>query len=144
MLIVLFIVSIILSVFLFWLFDIDGIPFIFIFPIICMFFIFGNIYVIVNGRVVDQKIEMYSEENKVIETQIETVVTDYMKYESETLKDLKGNSAITLVSLYPELKADELVKTQIKTYQENNSKIKKLKEEKIDISVAKWWLYFGK
>ena len=102
--------------------DIDEIAY---FPgfawLICLIALIWNISTIVDGRVIDQKIEMYTEENKVIETQIETVVSKYMEYESETLTDLKTDSAITLVSLYPELKSDELVKTQIETYQRNRA-----------------------
>ena len=98
---------------------------------------------VVNGRVIDSKIAMYQEENKAIETQMDVLVDKYMDYESKTLGDLKGNSSITLVSLYPELKSDELVKQQIKVYTDNNDKIKLLKEEKINISIWKWWLYFG-
>ena len=71
-----------------------------------------------------QKIAMYQEENTNIETQIDELVENYMSYESETLKEFKVESSITLVSLYPELKADELVKTQIETYTSNNTKIK--------------------
>jgi hypothetical protein len=99
---------------------------------------------VVDGRVADKKIKMYTEENNAIEKQIETVVNQYMEYENETLKEFKGDSSITLVTLYPELKSDELVKKQIETYQKNNEKIKELKEKKIEVSTAKWWLYFGK
>lgn len=109
-----------------------------------VFALIVNIHSIVNGRVIDQKIEMYTAENIAIETQIETVVSEYMDYESETFKDLKSDSAIALVSLYPELKSDELVKTQLEVYYANNDKIKKLKESKINVSNAKWWVYFGK
>lgn len=91
-----------------------------------------------------QKIAMYQEENTNIETQIDELVENYMSYESETLKEFKAESSITLVSLYPELKADELVKTQIETYTSNNAKIKNLKEGIIDNSTVKWWIYFGK
>lgn len=97
-----------------------------------------------NTRVLDDKIAMYIEENEKIETQIDTIVTEYMKYENETFEGLKGDSSITLVSLYPDLKSDELVKTQIKTYQDNNNKIKELKELKINASIYRWWIYFGK
>lgn len=99
---------------------------------------------IVNGRVIDQKIEMYTEENKVIETQIETVVSKYMEYESNTLAEFKIDDAIALITLYPELKADGLVNAQIEIYQANNAEIKNLKKSKINISNAKWWVYFGK
>lgn len=91
-----------------------------------------------------QKIVMYQEENKNIESQIDELVENYMSYESETLKEFKAESSITLVSLYPELKSDELVKTQIETYTSNNNKIKNLKEGIIDNSTVKWWIYFGK
>lgn len=33
---------------------------------------------------------------------------------------------------------------EIEVYIENNAKIKQLKEEKINLAIKKWWLYFGK
>lgn len=98
---------------------------------------------VVKGRTYDKKIEMYQEENKKIENQIDLVVQKYMTHEDETFKKAKSESSMTLVSLYPELKSDSLVKEQIKIYNKNNSKIKELKESQIDINTAKWWLYFG-
>ena len=99
---------------------------------------------IVKGRVLDDKIAMYIEENQNIEIQMNDLVEQYMNYESGTYGELKGESSITLVSLYPELKADTLVAKQIEVYIDNNAKIKELKEKKIDLSAKKWWLYFGK
>ena len=87
---------------------------------------------------------MYTEENTKIEEQIDAIVKEYMEYEGETFSELKGDSSMILVSLYPDLKSDELVKTQISTYQANNKKIKELKETKINAKIYKWWLYFGK
>ena len=110
----------------------------------CIGGIIWNTIKIADGLIIDEKIAMYQEENEKIENDIDRLVTQYMEYESETLGDLKGDSSITLVSLYPELKADELVKAQIETYQANNTKIKMLKADKLEISVAKWWIYFGK
>lgn len=102
-----------------------------------------SIFNIVEGKVIDDKIAMYQEENTSIETQMDVLVEKYMNYESETFGELKGESGITLVSLYPELKADELVKQQVEVYMNNNKKIKELKESKINLSKWKWWLYFG-
>lgn len=96
------------------------------------------------SSVIDDKIAMYQEENTTIESQIDELVKNYMSYESGTLSEFKSESSITLVSLYPELKSDTLVQTQITTYTENNNKIKELKEELIMRSVYRWWLYFGK
>ena len=98
---------------------------------------------IINERAINSKIEMYSEENQNIENEMDVLVEQYMNYESDTYGELKGESSITLVSLYPELKADSLVEKQIEVYLANNQKIKSLKEKLINISNYKWWLYFG-
>nr|DAR44193.1 MAG TPA: hypothetical protein [Caudoviricetes sp.] len=96
-----------------------------------------------NGRTIDEKISMYQEENTKIEKQIDTLVSNYMNYESNTYEKFKSESSITLVSMYPELKSDKLVEEQISVYEENNKKIRELKEDKINLKVKKWWLYFG-
>jgi hypothetical protein len=104
--------------------------------------IFGGC--VINGRTIQAKIDMYQEENANIEESMDLLVQKYMNYESDTYGELKEESSITLVSLYPELKADTLVSQQLIIYVENNNKIKELKEKKINISNYKWWLYFGK
>jgi hypothetical protein len=96
------------------------------------------------SRTFDEKIAMYTEENANIEADINALVEQYMDYESDTYGELKGENGITLVSLYPELKADTLVNKQIEVYIANNEKIKELKAKKINLTVYKWWLYFGK
>ena len=93
---------------------------------------------------IDNKIAMYQEENTNIERQIEGCVKQYQEYESGVFADASSESVITLVSLYPELKADALVAKQIEVYLGNNKKIKELKEQSIDGDVMRWWLYFGK
>lgn len=94
-------------------------------------------------KVIDQKIEMYQEENAKIEHQISEVVKQYQDYESGIFAEVAPESSITLVALYPELKSDTLVQKQIEVYLENNTTIWKLKEEKINESIMRWWLYFG-
>ena len=88
---------------------------------------------------------MYQEENEKIEEDIDKIVKEYLKHEQDTFVDLKTKqSSITLLTLLPELKSDNLVQQQLKSYLENNEKIKSLKEKKIDISKLKFILYFGK
>ena len=100
---------------------------------------------VVGQRTVDQKIEMYQEENMNIETKVKETVRAYMNYEESIYKQLVENADLTtLVIKYPELNSNELIKTEINLYIENNNKIKALKEEKINITIYKWWLYFGK
>lgn len=93
---------------------------------------------------IDEIIDMYQEENTAIESNMDELVKGYMEYEKTTLEKFSPESSITLVSLYPELKADELVQRQIDVYMANNAKIKDLKEKKIYRSVKRWWLYFGR
>jgi len=93
---------------------------------------------------------MYEEENNNIQNSISQIVESYKNYEqntySESLKNIDTNNTdiIVLTQLYPELKSNEMVNKQIDIYQENNNKIKDLKEERINNEIAKWWLYFGK
>lgn len=94
-------------------------------------------------RIIDDKISLYEEENAKIEAQLEDLVAGYMKYEQDTFAELSSESSVTLVSLYPELKADTLVAKQCEVYVDNKEKIVQLKEQKINASVCKWWLYFG-
>jgi len=93
---------------------------------------------------IDEQLTMYEEQNIQIETELDRLVTNYMKFESDTYKDLKiDESAITLINLFPELKSDELIKKQIDVYLNNNARIISLKNEKIEIGKLKWILYFG-
>lgn len=93
---------------------------------------------------IEDKIAMYTEENSNIETKIKETVRAYMNFEQETYQNLVENADLTtLVIKYPELNSNELVKSEIETYKENNNKIKELKESSIMKSTYNWWLYFG-
>ena len=85
---------------------------------------------VTDGSVIDKKIAMYQKENTKIENQMDVLVSQYMKFETDTYGELKNESSITLVSLYPDLKSDELVKKQIEVYESNNKEIREMKEKK--------------
>lgn len=109
------------------------------------YYIYDLAKTVASESVIDRKIEMYQEENTKIEQEVDNLVKEYIDHEHDTFADLKEEkSSISLVTLFPELKSDSLVKQQIEIYVKNNAKIKKLKEEKIEIGLAKWKLYFGK
>ena len=105
--------------------------------------IVGLICSVANNSTIDERLAMYQEENAKIEEQIDILVKDYQEYESGVFSNVKSESAITLVSMYPELKADQLVSSQLDIYVENNEQIKNLKLKKINADVVRWWLYFG-
>lgn len=97
-----------------------------------------------NGPTIDSRIELYQSQNAEIESKVQATVASYLTHEKQTYKDLKPDNAIAVVSAHPELHSNELVKKQIEVYEDNNKKILGLKEEKLNQSVYKWWLFFGR
>lgn len=98
---------------------------------------------IATSQTIEQKIEMYEEENAKIESDIDAIVKAYMEHEKDVYESLKTESSITLVSYFPELKSDEMIQQQIDVYQSNASKIRQLKVIQIDIPISRWRVYFG-
>lgn len=114
--------------------------------VIGFFALLGLIIVGVNVKslsVIDDRIVMYEEENARIEQQIADVVEQYQKYETDIFMEVAPESAVTMVSLYPDLKSDSLVQAQIEVYTENNKTIRDLRDKQIKGNVYRWWLYFG-
>lgn len=106
--------------------------------------IFVNIGLLVRGRTLDDKITMYEQENTAIEQSVDVLVKDYYKHESDTYSSLKPENAVLFASAYPELQSNELATKQLEIYVENNNKIKELKEDQINLSRNRFWLYFGR
>lgn len=94
-------------------------------------------------RIIDQKIEMYQQENTAIETNITTAVEKYLEHEHSIYDNLQGENIEVLLVAYPQIKSDTLVATQLEVFINNNNKIKELKEQKLNIKVWRFWVYFG-
>lgn len=95
------------------------------------------------SHIIDDQIALYEQENSIIEEKINLSVSAYLEYEQETLQVLTPENAANFVCLYPELSADSVVQQQITTYLENHNTIVNLKVKKINLSLNRWWLYFG-
>ena len=102
-----------------------------------------NIGILLNGRTLDDKIAMYEQENAAIEQSVDVFVKDYYRHESDTYSSLTPENAVLFASAYPELQSNELATEQLEIYVENNNKIKGLKEDQINLSKNRFWLYFG-
>lgn len=89
----------------------------------------------------DNRLEIYTQENKQIEQEISAIVSKYQSYEGEVFKECASPTA--LIQMYPELKSDTMVQKQIDLYIANNQEIKNLKISKTYLNIYKWWLYFG-
>lgn len=92
---------------------------------------------------IDDKIDLYKQENANIESQVSSIASEYMDFETETLVQLKNESPIVLANLYPELKSDAMVEKQIALYMENSRTIKSLECERLKYRIYAWWLFFG-
>lgn len=94
-------------------------------------------------KIIDDKIELYQQENFEIEEEISLIVENYEEYESSTYSELKEDiSPEVILNFFPELKANELTQHQIELYVANNEEIKHLKEEKLHLQLLGWWLFF--
>ena len=97
-----------------------------------------------DANILPHKIQMYQEENADIEKKIANTVEKYMQYEKEIMIEVSPeDDVITLVALYPELKADDLVKAEMNVYIENNKKIKEMKSKQLRIPIYKFMIFFG-
>ena len=116
-----------------------------IFSIAFFIQVFILIFLVVGAEYpIDKEIAMYEEENASIEKSIAVAVKSYMDYESSIYAELEDKDTINLVSSIPELKSDTVVQKQIEIYFANNSEIKELKKDKIELSTNKFLLYFGR
>lgn len=92
----------------------------------------------------DAKIAVLEEQNAVILEQVEPLVEKYLNYESGTFKELKQNPQMLVsLSMFPELKGDEFVKSQMLIITENQKKITELKLKKAGLDSFKVWLFMG-
>lgn len=116
----------------------------FFISVVALIGIIINIGILINGRTFDDKIEMYEQENAAIEQSVDVFVKDYYRHESDTYSSLTPENAVLFASAYPELQSNELATKQLEIYVENNNKIKELKEDQINLSKNRFWLYFGR
>ena len=112
-------------------------------------FMIASVVLIGNIRtefVIDERISMYEEQNAEIESKIEELVANYMSYEQDTFEGIKNKldgDVMVNISMFPELKSDQLVAQQVEVHTKNKAKIIELKEKKLGLKKTRWWLYFG-
>jgi hypothetical protein len=92
----------------------------------------------------DKRIAVLEERNEVVLKQVEPIVNKYLLYESETLEKVKVNSEnVIALSMYPELKGNEFLKSQIDIVMKNQDEITKLKLSKAELNMFKLWIFMG-
>lgn len=78
-----------------------------------------------------------------LEEEITASVERFMEHEQAVYAVLSPEQALAIATTYPQLQSNELVQSQVQTYREKKEQIVRLKMQKVNASIKRWWLYFG-
>lgn len=96
-----------------------------------------------NKNTIDSRLEVIEEQNAIILAQVEPVVQKALEYESNTYKELKINSErlIALGNMYPNLKDNTFIQTQLQIIINNQEIIRNLKLTKAKMNGYRFWIW---
>lgn len=91
---------------------------------------------------IDSRLKVIEEQNAIILAQVEPVVQKALEYESNTYKELKINSEklIALGNMYPNLKDNAFIQTQLQIIINNQAIIRDLKLTKARMNGYRFWI----
>lgn len=114
-----------------------------IFTIIFSIWTLWNIIVVASGFGIQEKIQIYEDQNTQIEQSIDAAVKAYCEHEQITYVQMSDGAVALVAAAYPELASSELVKTQMEVWTSNSKELKDLKSDLVDFHRAQYFLYFG-
>lgn len=114
-----------------------------VFAIIFGIWTLWNIIVVASGFGIEEKIQIYEDQNTQIEQSIDAAVQAYCEHEQITYVQMSDGAVALVAAAYPELASSELVKTQMEVWTSNSKELKDLKSDLVDFHRAQYFLYFG-
>lgn len=114
-----------------------------IFAIIFGIWTLWNIIVVASGFGIQEKIQIYEDQNTQIEQSIDAAVKAYCEHEQITYVQMSDGAVALVAAAYPELASSELVKTQMEVWTSNSNELKDLKSDLVNFHRAQYFLYFG-
>ena len=102
-----------------------------------------NVICVASGFGIQEKIQIYEDQNAQIEQSIDAAVKAYCAHEQITYVQMSDGAVALVAAAYPELASSELVKTQMEVWTSNSSELKDLKSDLVDFHRAQYFLYFG-
>ena len=114
-----------------------------IFAIVFSIWTLWNIIVVASGFGIQEKIQIYEDQNTQIEQSIDAAVKAYCEHEQITYVQMSDGAVALVAAAYPELASSELVKTQMEVWTSNSKELKDLKSDLVDFHRAQYFLYFG-
>lgn len=114
-----------------------------VFAIIFGIWTLWNIIIVASGFGIQEKIQIYEDQNAQIEQSIDAAVKAYCEHEQITYTQMSDGAVALVAAAYPELASSELVKTQMEVWTSNSKELKDLKSDLVDFHRAQYFLYFG-
>lgn len=102
-----------------------------------------NVICVSSGFGIQEKIQIYEDQNTQIEQSIDAAVKAYCEHEQITYVQMSDGAVALVAAAYPELASSELVKTQMEVWTSNSHELKNLKSKLVDFHRAQYFLYFG-
>ena len=114
-----------------------------IFTVIFGIWTIWNVICVSSGFGIQEKIQIYEDQNTQIEQSIDAAVKAYCEHEQITYVQMSDGAVALVAAAYPELANSELVKTQMEVWTSNSYELKKMKSKLVDFHRAQYFLYFG-
>ena len=102
-----------------------------------------NIFTVASGFGIQEKIQIYEDQNTQIEQSIDAAIKAYCEHEQITYTKMSDGAVALVAAAYPELASSELVKTQMDVWTSNSHELKDLNSKLVDFHRAQYFLYFG-
>ena len=92
---------------------------------------------------INSQLEVLESQNEIILSQIEPVIQKALDFESNTYKELKVNpkNIITISQIYPDLKDNSFIQTQLNVILTNQQQITQLKLNKATLNAFHFWIW---
>lgn len=92
---------------------------------------------------INSQLEVLETQNEIILSQIEPVIQKALDFESNTYKELKVNpeNIITISQIYPDLKDNSFIQTQLSVIINNQQQITQLKLNKATLNAFHFWIW---
>ena len=92
---------------------------------------------------ISSQLEVLETQNEIILSQIEPVIQKALDFESNTYKELKVNpeNIITISQIYPDLKDNSFIQTQLNVILNNQQQITQLKLNKATLNAFHFWIW---
>lgn len=92
---------------------------------------------------ISSQLEVLETQNEIILSQIEPVIQKALDFESNTYKELKVSpeNIITISQIYPDLKDNSFIQTQLSVIINNQQQITQLKLNKATLNAFHFWIW---